>query len=126
MAPSSPTLTPVAATGDNESVTLDERGKLSKFKPESKEWANLGVGAVRIFTNDLTKRARLSFTNATGRVLINSFLYKGMSCGLKPKSHVEVTIQGSNSNLEKLLIKFKSDALCASFKATLDKLAAQQ
>ena len=56
VAPSSPTLTPVAATGDNESVTLDERGKLSKFKPESKEWANLGVGAVRIFTNDLTKR----------------------------------------------------------------------
>jgi hypothetical protein len=64
--------------------------------------------------------ARLSFTNATGRVLINSFLYKGMSCGLKPKSHVEVTIQGSNSNLEKLLIKFKSDALCASFKVIVE------
>ncbi len=62
----------------------------------------------------------MTFTNATGRTLLNSYLYKGMTCALQSSSRVDAAFKVEGS-LQKHLMKFKSDALSAQLKAAIDK-----
>ncbi len=67
-------------------------------------------------------------SSSTGKVIVQSALYKGMTLSTKPNNRVEATLQIAKPDgaveLQKFLFRFKTDAQCAQFQAIVTANAA--
>jgi hypothetical protein len=62
----------------------------------------------------------MTFTNATGKTLVNTLLYKDMACTMKPGTRVELNLM-VDGKLQRYLMRFKTDASCSQLKAAIEK-----
>jgi len=113
----------VEGEGEEEEETL-HTSRVKVYKLGSKEnkpnWAEMGVGMLRLKKHkQLGSKRLLSRNSATGKIMINFKLYKGLSCSLTKQSLGFVGHEDGKTVTYRVRLKDEADA--AALKEAIDK-----
>ncbi|KAI8853350.1 hypothetical protein BC829DRAFT_486933 [Chytridium lagenaria] len=74
---------------DSEDTVFEVKGKANRYNAETKAWADIGVGMIRINKDRGSGKKRLILrADGSGRVLLNFYIANGMSSKIEGKSTV--------------------------------------
>lgn len=122
--------TPLSNTvSTDEACRFEARAKLYRMRPETDEegnptgkheWADAGVGTLRVLQRGASRRGRITFTNEAKRTLLNAALFAQMNPERKQKSNVAFVCSSAEGKLTKCFVKVKTAELADQLKACLD------